>query len=50
MTIILPKIESAIIPDMTRGAVSLPKTSEKNRVAISELASSRRSNETAHSW
>ena len=50
MTIMLPKIDSAIIPDMTRGAVSLSKTSEKNKVAMSELPSSRRSNETAHSW
>ena len=46
----LPKIANAMIPDMTRGAVSLPKTSVKNKVAISVLASSRVSTETAHSW
>ena len=35
MTTILPKIENAMMPDMTRGAAFVPKTSVKNRVAIS---------------
>ena len=50
ITTMLPKIDSAIIPDITRGAVSLPNTSEKNRVAMSRFAFSRWSNETAHNY
>ena len=47
MTTMLPRIESAMIPDITRGARSLPKTSEKKRVAISRLLFRRWSKSTA---
>ena len=35
MMTILPSIDSAIMPDMTRGAAFVPKTSVKNKVAMS---------------
>lgn len=50
MTTMLPKIENAIMPDITRGANSLPKTSLKNTVAMSRLSYSSSFNETAHSY
>ena len=40
MTTILPNIENAMMPDMTRGAALVPNTSVKNRVAISSSESS----------
>ena len=46
----LPSIDSAIKPDMTRGAAFVPKTSAKNKVAISKLEFNLESNETAHSY
>ncbi len=39
-----------MIPDITRGAVSLPKTSLKNSVAMSRFLSKRWSTETAQSF
>lgn len=41
MTTMIPKIQKAIIPDMTRGATSLPKTSLKNTVAMSRFSFNR---------
>ena len=46
----LPKIEKAIMPDITRGANSLPNTSSKNTVAMSRLSYSRSFTDTAHSY
>lgn len=37
MITIFPKIDSAMMPDMTRGAAALPKTSLKNSVAMSRV-------------
>ena len=50
MTTILPKMEKAIMPDTTREAKSVPKTSLKNTVAMSRLSYSRSSTETAQSY
>ena len=50
MTTILPKIEKAMIPDTTRGAKSLPKTSLKNTVAMSRLSYSRSSTEITQNY
>ena len=50
MTTIFPKIEKAIMPAITRGATSLPKTSSKNTVAMSRLSYNRSFTETAHSY
>lgn len=50
ITTMFPKIEKAIMPDITRGARSLPKTSLKNTVAMSRLSYSRSLTETAHSY
>ena len=50
MTTMFPKIEKAMMPDTTRGAKSLPKTSLKNTVAMSRLSYSRSSSETAQSY
>ena len=49
MTTMLPNIDSAIMPDMTRGAAFVPNTSVKNKVAMSSLVFNLWSNETAHS-
>ena len=45
-----PKMENAMVPDITRGAISLPKISRKKTVAMSSSESSRLSNETAQSY
>jgi hypothetical protein len=37
MTMILPKIDRAMTPAITRFAVSFPKTTEKNKTPISRL-------------
>lgn len=37
MTTILPNIETAMIPAITRGAISGPKTAPKKTVAMSSL-------------
>ena len=50
MTTMFPKIQKAIMPDMTRGAMSLPKTSLKNTVAMSRFSVNRSSTDTAHSF
>ena len=41
MTTMFPKIQKAIIPDMTRGAMLLSKTSLKNTVAMSRFSFNR---------
>ena len=43
-------MDSAIIPDMTLGAAFVPKTSVKNKVAMSSWVSSLSSNDTAHNY
>ena len=50
MTTMFPKIEKAMIPDTTRGAKSLPKTSLKNTVAMSRLSYSCSFTETTQSY
>ena len=50
MTTMFPKIEKAMIPDTTRGAKSLPKTSLKNTVAMSRLSYSLSSTDITQSY
>ena len=49
MTTMFPNMEKAMRPDMIRGAMSLPKTSLKNTVAMSKSWYSVWSTETAQS-
>lgn len=50
MTTMLPNIDRAMMPDITRGAIWFPKTSRKKTVAMSSSPSSRWSTETAQSY
>ena len=50
MTTMFPNNDNAMIPDITRGANSFPKTSWKKIFAISRLVPRTLSLGTAHSW